>query len=153
MLDNLRFDRDGLIPVIVQDHQPHDVLLLAYMNAEALQCTLDTRLAQLAFRPHLLADESEQLLFEKHVVGAAAWHFLMYSGYVTMAYFWAMQAAVASKKLAEGGAESKEFYKAKLYTARFYFDHLLPRAEGHASSITKPSKSLMKMPVESFVFE
>ena len=90
---------------------------------------------------------------DRDVVGAAAWHFLMYSGYVTMAYFWAMQAAVASKKLAEGGAESKEFYKAKLYTARFYFDHLLPRAEGHATSITKPSKSLMKMPVESFIFE
>ncbi|MBV8063354.1 MAG: acyl-CoA dehydrogenase C-terminal domain-containing protein [Nevskia sp.] len=90
---------------------------------------------------------------DRDVVGAASYHFLMYSGYVTMAYFWAMQAAVASKKLAQGGAEKKEFYKAKLYTARFYFDHLLPRAEGHASSITKPTKSLMKMPVESFVFE
>ena len=45
MLDNLRFDRDGLIPVIVQEHETHDVLLLAYMNAEALQRTLDTRLA------------------------------------------------------------------------------------------------------------
>lgn len=45
MLDDLRFDRDGLIPVIVQEHQTHDVLLLAYMNIEALQRTLDTSLA------------------------------------------------------------------------------------------------------------
>ena len=90
---------------------------------------------------------------DRDVVGAASYHFLMYSGYVTMAYFWALQASVASKKLAEGGTEKAEFYKAKLYTARFYFDHLLPRAEGHASSMTKPARSLMKMPVDSFVFE
>jgi hypothetical protein len=90
---------------------------------------------------------------DRDVVGAASYHFLMYSGYVTMGYFWALQAAAASRKLAEGGAEKPAFYKAKLYTARFYFDHLLPRAEGHATSMTKPAKSLMKMPVESFVFD
>ncbi len=90
---------------------------------------------------------------DRDVVGAASYHFLMYSGYVTMAYFWALQAAVASKKLAEGGADKPEFYKAKLYTARFYFDHLLPRADGHATSMIKPSKSLMKMPLDSFIFE
>jgi hypothetical protein len=90
---------------------------------------------------------------DRDAVGAASYHFLMYSGYVTMAYFWALQAAVAAKKLAEGGAEKKEFYKAKLYTAHFYFDHLLPRADGHATSITRPAKSLMKMPVDSFAFE
>jgi alkylation response protein AidB-like acyl-CoA dehydrogenase len=90
---------------------------------------------------------------DRDIVSSACYHFLMYSGYVTMAYFWALQAAVASEKLAEGGAEKPEFYKAKLYTARFYFDHLLPRAEGHATSMTKPAKSLTKMPVESFIFE
>ena len=77
----------------------------------------------------------------------------MYSGYVMMAYFWALQASVASEKLAKGGSESEEFYKAKIATARFYFDHLLPRAKGHATSMVKPSKSIMKMPIESFVFE
>ncbi len=90
---------------------------------------------------------------DRDVVSAASHHFLMYSGYVTMAYFWALQAAVASKKLAEGGDEKPEFYKAKIATARFYFDHLLPRAKGHASSMIKPSKSLTKLPVEHFVFE
>jgi alkylation response protein AidB-like acyl-CoA dehydrogenase len=90
---------------------------------------------------------------DRDMVGSASYHFLMYSGYVTMAYFWALQAAVASKKLTEGGTEKKEFYKAKLYTAHFYFDHLLPRADGHATSLAKPAKSMMKMPVESFIFE
>ncbi|HEY9546586.1 MAG TPA: acyl-CoA dehydrogenase C-terminal domain-containing protein [Solimonas sp.] len=90
---------------------------------------------------------------DRDQVSAASHHFLMYSGYVTMAYFWGLQAAVASGKLAKGGSESPEFYKAKLATARFYFDHLLPRAKGHASSMLKPSKSLTKLPVDSFVFE
>lgn len=33
---------DGLVPVIVQDSQTHKVLMLGYMNSEALQKTLDT---------------------------------------------------------------------------------------------------------------
>jgi alkylation response protein AidB-like acyl-CoA dehydrogenase len=90
---------------------------------------------------------------DRDQVSAASHHFLMYSGYVTMAYFWALQAAVASEKLAKGGSESPEFYKAKLATAHFYFDHLLPRAKGHASSMLKPSRSLTRLPAEHFAFE
>ena len=37
------FDKmGGLIPAIVQDHASGDVLMLAYMNAEAFQATLET---------------------------------------------------------------------------------------------------------------
>jgi hypothetical protein len=90
---------------------------------------------------------------DRDVVSAACYHFLMYSGYVTMAYFWALQAEVAYEKRAKGGAEKPEFYKAKIGMARFYFDHLLPRARGHATSMLKPSRSLTRLPVESFTFE
>jgi phosphoribosyl-AMP cyclohydrolase len=39
----LDFDKmGGLIPAIVQDDASGDVLMLAYMNAEAFQATLDT---------------------------------------------------------------------------------------------------------------
>ena len=38
----LRFDANGLIPAIAQDHASGEVLMLAWMNAEAVQCTLDT---------------------------------------------------------------------------------------------------------------
>ncbi len=37
-----KFDRDGLIPVIAQDASTGDVLMLAYMNAEALARTIET---------------------------------------------------------------------------------------------------------------
>ncbi|MGB9613526.1 MAG: phosphoribosyl-AMP cyclohydrolase [Candidatus Margulisiibacteriota bacterium] len=40
---DLKFDEKGLIPVIVQDWQKYDVLMLAYMNREALEKTLATK--------------------------------------------------------------------------------------------------------------
>jgi phosphoribosyl-AMP cyclohydrolase len=40
-LTNLKFDAHGLIPAIVQDVQTKEVLMLAYMNAESLQLTLE----------------------------------------------------------------------------------------------------------------
>ncbi|MCH9826902.1 MAG: acyl-CoA dehydrogenase C-terminal domain-containing protein [Gammaproteobacteria bacterium] len=91
---------------------------------------------------------------ERDIVSSASHHFLMYSGYVTMGYFWALQAQVAYDKLADGsGREQPEFYKAKIGMARFYFDILLPRAQSHATAMTKPSRVLTRMPVDSFVFE
>ncbi len=39
---SLKFDARGLIPAIVQDAESDVVLMLAYMNAESLQLTLET---------------------------------------------------------------------------------------------------------------
>ena len=39
---NFKPNSDGLIPVIVQDYQTQEVLMMAYMNEEAFQHTLDT---------------------------------------------------------------------------------------------------------------
>lgn len=39
---SLQFDANGLIPAIAQDHQSGDVLMLAWMNAEAIRQTLAT---------------------------------------------------------------------------------------------------------------
>ena len=39
---SLKFDEHGLIPAIVQDVETGQVLMLAYMNQEALQATLDS---------------------------------------------------------------------------------------------------------------
>jgi len=44
-LSHLKFGPDGLIPAIVQDHINRDVLMVAYMNSEALEKTLETGLA------------------------------------------------------------------------------------------------------------
>ena len=39
-LDKLKFDANGLVPIIVQDHANGEVLMMAYMNREALEKTL-----------------------------------------------------------------------------------------------------------------
>ncbi len=41
-LDEVRWNRDGLVPVIAQDHQSGTVLMLAWMNEEALLQTIAT---------------------------------------------------------------------------------------------------------------
>lgn len=41
-MDHLKFDANGLIPTIVQDADTNQVLMLAYMNANSLQLTLET---------------------------------------------------------------------------------------------------------------
>ena len=38
----LKYDEHGLIPAVVQDDETEQVLMLAYMNEEALQTTLRT---------------------------------------------------------------------------------------------------------------
>lgn len=43
-LDGLKFDPNGLIPAVVQDDANGDVLMVGYMNAEAVQRTLETGL-------------------------------------------------------------------------------------------------------------
>jgi len=39
---SLKYDAQGLIPVVAQDHQTRDVLMMAWMNAGAVARTLDT---------------------------------------------------------------------------------------------------------------
>jgi hypothetical protein len=90
---------------------------------------------------------------DRELVGSASFDYLMYSGYVMMAYYWALQAAKAEELLASGaGTESQEFYRAKVQTAEFYFDRLLPRASSHRSSALSSTRTVMQMDNEHFAF-
>ena len=42
MMENLRFNEKGLIPAIAQDADTGEVLMLGYMNEEALRLTLSS---------------------------------------------------------------------------------------------------------------
>ncbi len=42
-LDNVKFDANGLIPAIVQDHATGEVLMMAWMNRDSLAKTVETR--------------------------------------------------------------------------------------------------------------
>jgi hypothetical protein len=85
--------------------------------------------------------------------GAAAVDYLMYSGYVTLAWFWARMAVIAREKLdamADGEAGEKAFYEAKIMTADFYFARLLPRAQSHREALLSGADNLMAMPEALF---
>jgi phosphoribosyl-ATP pyrophosphohydrolase/phosphoribosyl-AMP cyclohydrolase len=43
LLSEIKYDANGLVPTIVQDANTKEVLTLAYMNAESLQLTLETK--------------------------------------------------------------------------------------------------------------
>ena len=80
---------------------------------------------------------------------AAATDYLRLLGFVAMGYCFAKAAKVAHAKLAEGTGEA-EFYKAKLVTAQFFFDRLLPPATAQFMAIRSGKASMMDMPAEAF---
>ncbi|MFL6623906.1 MAG: acyl-CoA dehydrogenase C-terminal domain-containing protein [Sulfurifustis sp.] len=82
--------------------------------------------------------------------GAAAFDYLMYSGYATLAYLWAAAARTAAAKLATGSAD-EGFYRAKLQTARFYFERILPRSRAHAAAIQSGARNLLEIKEADFL--
>lgn len=82
-------------------------------------------------------------------VGAAAVDYLMYSGYVALAYFWAT-AALKAKTLLQQPSVDDAFYRAKIATAKFYFDKILPRTLSHRANIYAGADSLMALHEEQF---
>ena len=85
----------------------------------------------------------------KEEVGAAAYDFLMYSGYACLAYFWADMAYVAHNAL-DSGTTEEGFYTAKLQTATFFFERLLPRAQMHKTCLESGADNLLAMKEEDF---
>ncbi len=82
-------------------------------------------------------------------VGAAALDYLMYSGYITLAWLWLRMALVAEAKL-EAGEGDSAYYQTKLATCDFYFKRLLPRTEAHRAAVEAGSDCLMQLPAENF---
>ncbi|WOT03563.1 acyl-CoA dehydrogenase C-terminal domain-containing protein [Shewanella youngdeokensis] len=84
-------------------------------------------------------------------IGGASVDYLMFAGYVTLAYFWAKMAKVALQNIAEGSDEAP-FYEAKIKTAQFFIQRMLPRAKGHAACIENGVDSMMALDKDSFAF-
>jgi len=85
-------------------------------------------------------------------VNAAAVDYLMFSGYVTIAYFWAEAAIASEKALKNGGPSEEEFYKTKIATADFYFGRIMPRTLAHEAAIKNGMSSMMEIDEASFSF-
>ncbi len=64
-------------------------------------------------------------------------------------WFLAREAKVAAELLAKGEGE-KDYLEAKIATARFYADQLLPLADGMLASVTSPSSELFALTEAQF---
>jgi alkylation response protein AidB-like acyl-CoA dehydrogenase len=82
--------------------------------------------------------------------GAAAVDYLRVLGHLVLAYFWAKMARIALDRIAADGDGVDPFYTAKLITARFYFQRLLPETAYHIRSARSGAGNLMAMPAELF---
>jgi alkylation response protein AidB-like acyl-CoA dehydrogenase len=83
---------------------------------------------------------------DRDEVGAAAVDFLRCMGHLVFAYLWARMAKVALS----AGASPGSFYAAKLATARFYFQRLLPEAEWAAQSARSGAANLFELEADAF---
>jgi alkylation response protein AidB-like acyl-CoA dehydrogenase len=70
-------------------------------------------------------------------LGAAANDYLYYSGYITLAYFWARAVAAVEKS-----SQQADFKQAKRDTAAFYFARILPRTHLHKAAIEAGAATL-----------
>jgi len=89
----------------------------------------------------------------KDAIGVASVDYLMFSGYVSLAYHWLKMEETAVKELATGTNESStDFYKAKIQTSEFYFRNVLPRTDSLVKTMLAPVNSVMALPPNHFSF-
>ncbi len=75
--------------------------------------------------------------------------YLMLLGTVAGGWQMARAALVSQRKLASGGGD-KRFHETKIATARFYADHILPRAGGYRHEIVSGADSTLRLEEAQF---
>ncbi len=86
--------------------------------------------------------------------GAASTDYLHLFGYTALAYLWARMAKLAQEKLASSNGklsgDERAFYEAKLATARFYMQRMLPRHSTHFANVMAGGGSIMSFADAAF---
>ena len=80
---------------------------------------------------------------------AASVPFLMLMGVLCGAWQMARSSAAAKRLLSNGGADPS-FLEAKVATARFYAEHILPRAKGLRDEVIGGAASVLALSEEQF---
>jgi alkylation response protein AidB-like acyl-CoA dehydrogenase len=83
--------------------------------------------------------------------GAASTPYLRLMALVIFGYFWLLMAKASLEALADGGADfGRDFYEAKLITARHFFERRLPEAHGLAQQVEAGAENLMALAADQF---
>jgi acyl-CoA dehydrogenase len=83
-----------------------------------------------------------------HVPGAASVNLMMQMGTAIGGWQMARAAVAAGRKLQNCEDHERGFYEAKTVTARFYMEHILPRATAYARAACAGSESTMGVPID-----
>ncbi|MCT7358117.1 acyl-CoA dehydrogenase C-terminal domain-containing protein [Thalassolituus pacificus] len=86
---------------------------------------------------------------DREQAGSAATPYLRLFALTAVGYFWSRMALTAQQQLDAGSSET-DFYQAKVHSARFYMDKLLPQTEALLTEIEAGKDSLMEMAVGQF---
>jgi hypothetical protein len=86
---------------------------------------------------------------DRTVAGAASVNYLMQLGWVCGGWMMGRSALRADQLLAAGQGD-RNFLEAKKVTARFYMEHLLPRAGASLQAIRSGPESMMTLSPEQF---
>ena len=81
--------------------------------------------------------------------GAASYPYMQLIGNLSLGLMWLRMAKASAEALANG-ADDKAFHEAKLATARFYAEKVMPETNALRRKIEAGSESLMALPVEAF---
>jgi hypothetical protein len=81
--------------------------------------------------------------------GAAAYPYMTMMGIVSVGLMWLRMARVATAALANGTSD-RGFYEAKLVTARFFADRVMPETAALRRKLEAGAESLMALPAEAF---
>ncbi|MCJ2023091.1 acyl-CoA dehydrogenase C-terminal domain-containing protein [Methylobacterium sp. J-067] len=76
--------------------------------------------------------------------GAAATEYLRLFGLVALGYVWLRSAKVAHTAL-KAGTDERDFYEAKLTTARFYMERILPQVAGLLAAVKSGKGAMMAL--------
>ena len=81
--------------------------------------------------------------------GAAAYSYMTLMGTVALGWMWLRMAKAAAARIAAGTGD-RNYYEAKLVTARFYAERILPDAGALRRKLETGAEAVMALPVEAF---
>jgi alkylation response protein AidB-like acyl-CoA dehydrogenase len=136
------FEKGATALAVIGEMRKLDAQLAASKNADvsAARENLTRAIDGLATATQWVVDTFPS---NPNAVAAVSVPFLKLWGTVSGGWMMARAALVADAKLAGGG--DADFYRAKIVTARFYAEHILPQAGGLVSVVTGGSGSVLAL--------
>ena len=141
------FEKGATAFSIIGEMRQLDAKLAASKNADvsAARESLKRAVDGLAAATQWIVDTFPK---DPNAVAAVSVPFLKLWGTVAGGWLMARAALVANGKLAGGG--DPEFYRAKIVTARFYAEHILPQSAGLVSVVTGGASSVLALTEAQF---